>query len=1122
MRKLIICCITLTISVLSSLYIIAQEEDQKIWYNTVSVPPSPNAASLGKYGEVMVDKSTGIPKISIPLLNLTESGMDIQIALSYHAGGIKVSDESSFVGLGWSLHAGGVITRVMRGMPDDGSSVGFLANALNIPRETWVEQDFNVPSYAEYIYMKLNELSNGKIDYEPDLFYYNAGHNSGSFIFGNHGYPVLIPYSDLSILPVYDTIFNTLNGITGFLITDQQGVQYYFGNIGEGGFTERTIYWSTSDNPSKYTSSFYLSKIYNPFSNSHISFKYTDHAYDKDNIDTYNILYESHPNNINFYHVSNNSHGTSMNINLKTISKIEFENDTVHFFSSISQEFLPKIDSIVFKNKVFEFEYGWYNPEETNCKRLKLLALKEKGRGEGNCKIHTFSYNETQLPPCNSFAIDHWGYFNNKPNFSLIPYFKIGNQLLGSGANREPDSAYTKAGILDRITYPTGGWTKFYFENNTCQRHPTIYEVSTDSLLTYQISGKFKDTLININLNPEYEYYDINISASIFGHSHCDCNAQNDMCDGDYEITDANEISYGSALPTISPCTYSINSNIESFKPPLELSLRILETSKDSTKLAVSISFRYYDPEKLTIKREFLTGGLRIKRTENFDSITGLLSTRSYDYATGGTLTFNEDLSYFTQHAKSIRRSDPNNPESPILEYPQVLAFSYPYAGLGLSSNIVSYSKVVEYFGTQLENNGKVESYFYEISDPPKSGPPYPPKVSNQYLRSNLIKEYFYSSKDDTIKSIEFKYEIDMNRRETVAGFQAFRKQTRGPTVSPPFHKDDFIFRNYWISPIVLRKKINKTTEYFDGEKIVTTDTLYYDSLYHFGPNRVISNRSDGKMSMIKYKYPLDHIDCKNHCLKDFISDVEDCELSYFGGCSMGYTGCQNIYSSCLSELITKLANARDVCCNKLQVLCWKKRFINYCIQDYIIEYQECLSDSGYYECLDTNSCFNLLCISDAKNSYLSCLFDYDSCLWNQLDNAIDDNQRGNVILALMHNLSTYLDKESYLIGNDTVKVEHLKYSLQVKEIEILDGDTLITVNVPVVSTAENFDFEHNTFNKEIQYDYYDDHLNIIQITPKGIGTPISYLWGYNSETFHHLGTAIHNKLLKTSDSYWL
>jgi hypothetical protein len=108
------------------------QNESSVWYNVVSVPPSPNAASLGKYGEIPVDKSTGIPNISIFLLDLSEGGIDVSVSLSYHAGRVRVQDESSWVGLGWSLNAGGVITRTMRGLPDEYSK-GFLENAEKTP-----------------------------------------------------------------------------------------------------------------------------------------------------------------------------------------------------------------------------------------------------------------------------------------------------------------------------------------------------------------------------------------------------------------------------------------------------------------------------------------------------------------------------------------------------------------------------------------------------------------------------------------------------------------------------------------------------------------------------------------------------------------------------------------------------------------------------------------------------------------------------------------------------------------------------------------------------------------------------------------------------------------------------
>src|SRR3982750_459283 len=70
-------------------------------------PPSPNAAAFQKYGEIPVSPYTGIPDISVPVYTVQFRDISIPITLSYHASGIKVNEESSQVGLGWSINTGG-------------------------------------------------------------------------------------------------------------------------------------------------------------------------------------------------------------------------------------------------------------------------------------------------------------------------------------------------------------------------------------------------------------------------------------------------------------------------------------------------------------------------------------------------------------------------------------------------------------------------------------------------------------------------------------------------------------------------------------------------------------------------------------------------------------------------------------------------------------------------------------------------------------------------------------------------------------------------------------------------------------------------------------------------------
>src|SRR5688572_19994363 len=82
------------------------------------VPPSPEAAAFTKYGDVPVSFYTGVPQIEVPIYTITEGDIEVPITLSYHASGIRVDEEASWVGLGWTLNAGGVIARTVRGKDD--------------------------------------------------------------------------------------------------------------------------------------------------------------------------------------------------------------------------------------------------------------------------------------------------------------------------------------------------------------------------------------------------------------------------------------------------------------------------------------------------------------------------------------------------------------------------------------------------------------------------------------------------------------------------------------------------------------------------------------------------------------------------------------------------------------------------------------------------------------------------------------------------------------------------------------------------------------------------------------------------------------------------------------------
>ena len=95
-------------------------------YTQVNIA-SPTAAALGKFGDIPVSNHTGIPNISIPVYTVKEGNLSLPISLSYHAGGMKVMEPAGWVGAGWSLTAGGVISRTFRGAADESRTSNCVA-----------------------------------------------------------------------------------------------------------------------------------------------------------------------------------------------------------------------------------------------------------------------------------------------------------------------------------------------------------------------------------------------------------------------------------------------------------------------------------------------------------------------------------------------------------------------------------------------------------------------------------------------------------------------------------------------------------------------------------------------------------------------------------------------------------------------------------------------------------------------------------------------------------------------------------------------------------------------------------------------------------------------------------
>ena len=172
------------------------------------IEPSPEACQLGKYVDCPVTHATGALGVEIPLYSWDAgSGHTVGISLSYHTSGVRVEDIAGPAGLGWTLNAGGSISRRIVGLPDEAKGVDHRA----------------IGGSGESIDLGyLRAVFQHETDADYDIYTYNIPGYSGNFYIRG-GTPVSLPKSDLKIELVSST-----EAPGDFVITTPDGAKYYF------------------------------------------------------------------------------------------------------------------------------------------------------------------------------------------------------------------------------------------------------------------------------------------------------------------------------------------------------------------------------------------------------------------------------------------------------------------------------------------------------------------------------------------------------------------------------------------------------------------------------------------------------------------------------------------------------------------------------------------------------------------------------------------------------------------------------------------------------------------------------------------------------------------------------
>ena len=497
--------------------VLSRMSNENTYLPTV-VPPSPQAAALTQYVDYPVSHYTGVPNISIPLYEINCDGVTVPLTLSYHASGIQVSQEASWVGLGWNLSTGGAISRSVKCTDDffyesvfpieSGFYTGPEIAGLNYTPQKF-GNDRELHGIHENDYYTMNGTSCGapglKTDSEPDIFFLSLPNLSNKFIIDKSRGAVLFDKNKNVKIEILGTATPSYGNYYYFVVTTMDGAKYYFDQ-----HEETTTYSSSeppfnknftasnkldedgSGNRNKYISAWYLSKIITP-SQQEIKFtyametitsplqenctRYTQFGY-------YNSSYGGNVNNWSGWGVQYSKSKSKQNT--FRLTKIEWDGGSVEFVPSYNNRYdlngnAKYLDKLIVRDKNntfvkgFVFGYEYFNEDKLAQEyghvylRLKLNGVREYFDDIYNSPNngYQFYYFEGTMPTKNSKNKDYWGY-NNNSNYGANYYASVyDNGILLSGAVKNSDFDYLKIGTLKEIKLPTGGITKFVYEENT-------------------------------------------------------------------------------------------------------------------------------------------------------------------------------------------------------------------------------------------------------------------------------------------------------------------------------------------------------------------------------------------------------------------------------------------------------------------------------------------------------------------------------------------------------------------------------------------------------------------------------------------------------------------------------
>lgn len=508
----------MVILLLSGLHVMSQNPTNAVM---PQIPPSPQAVAFNRLGEYQVNNNYGAPDINIPLWEIDFHGYKIPLSLHYEANPLKPGYCYDVTGIGWTLSGNSCVSRTIKDRADELPGPFEIAS---FTLDSFTDKRGNARKYKNEK-DRLHELNFQYDTYNivlpsgrsiPFFMYVQKGRN------GNKPKFDLLSHDQNVIIECKISNINKRNAsIDSFIVKDENGITYHFT------VADKTTNSYTNDLNTDRNVTWLLTRIDLPNKGS-ITYNYCQdrvkiHAqnlFPEPVTRVHRVVYQNHKIGEIWSHedfsgeltpekfrVTQTTQNQCPAYEMRFLESISYDSTVVNFNYADDKKHMKEIVVSDYNTSTKKYDIIRKFSLSVNgreCPGFFLNSIVISGQNDTDKLVYGFEYyNNLNL----GNYTDYWGnrcrsnnaqdignfnmFVNIKEDGSYLSrddfhkkldgwkfaqlcdeketdpyyYYKIKLQSTLEGDSRKPAQP-NEHGILTKIIYPNGGYTKFDWENH--------------------------------------------------------------------------------------------------------------------------------------------------------------------------------------------------------------------------------------------------------------------------------------------------------------------------------------------------------------------------------------------------------------------------------------------------------------------------------------------------------------------------------------------------------------------------------------------------------------------------------------------------------------------------------